>query len=325
MARHGDHRLDDGHVVAILGDVLNEGAVDLELVGGQPLEIAQGGVAGTEIIDGKADAKGFEIRHLADGVLGMAQHHGFGDLQIEAGRIHAGLRQHVVDPLDKVGGMELLGTDVDRDLRDMDTILFPQHILGTGFVEHPVADIDDEIALLGDGDKLGRGDQCAPRRLPADQRLDADDVAAIHQMLGLIVERQLLLVEGIAQLVVDVQAAIRLLLHGGVKEAASLATGRLGLIHGGIRLLEQIIHSLLPIRKQGDADAGTDVQHQPRIGVGRSNLGDEPLGNDVGLHLRLGRAGRQRRQQQDKLIPAEASQTIALTHQPLEPGRHLFQ
>ena len=69
MARHGDHGLDDGHVVAIARDVLDEGAVDLELVRRQPLEVAQGGVTGAEVIDGKADAKRLELAHLADGVF----------------------------------------------------------------------------------------------------------------------------------------------------------------------------------------------------------------------------------------------------------------
>ncbi|MNG99136.1 hypothetical protein D3C79_583000 [compost metagenome] len=144
-------------------------------------------------------------------------------------------------------------------------------------------------------------------------------------MLGLIVQRQLLVVEGAAQLVVDVQAAIRLQLHGGIEEAPGLAARRLGLIHGGVRLLEQIPRLLLPAGEQGDADAGPDVQHLTAVGIGGGNLADESLGDEIGLHLRLGRAGRQRRQQQHELVTAEPGQTIPLPHQPLEPAGHLLE
>ncbi len=90
----------------------------------------------------------------------------------------------------------------------------------------------------------------------------------LHHVLRLVVKGQLLLVEGAAQLVVDEQPAIRLQLHGGIEEASGLATGRLGLIHGGVRLLEQIVHPLLPAGEEGDADAGADMQHLARMVVG---------------------------------------------------------
>ena len=38
----GDDRAGDGRVVAVVRDVVDEGAIDLELLDGQPLEVAEG-------------------------------------------------------------------------------------------------------------------------------------------------------------------------------------------------------------------------------------------------------------------------------------------
>ncbi len=67
------------------------------------------------------------------------------------------------------------------------------------------------------------------------------------------------------------------------------------------------------------------MQHLPHIGIRSGNLGDKPFGNDIGLHLRLGRARRERWQQQHKLVTAEAGQTIPLSHQPFETGGDLLE
>lgn len=75
--------------------------------------------------------------------------------------------------------------------------------------------------------------------MPADQRLDTDDLPR-HHVLGLVVEGQLPIVEGTAQLVVNVQTPVGLQLHGGIEEAPGLAARRFRLIHGGVSLLEQI-------------------------------------------------------------------------------------
>ena len=255
----------------------------------------------------------------------MTEHHGLGDLQVQAGGIHAGGGQHIVNAIDEIVGMELLGTDVDRQLGHVDPVLLPGDILGTGLMQHPIADVDDEIRLLCDGDELRRRDQGPPRRLPADQRLHPDDVTPFDHVLGLIVEGQLLIVEGTAQLVVNEQAPISLQLHGGIEETPRLAARRLGLIHGGVGLLEQVPGFLLPAREQGDTDAGSDVQHLAAMTVRGSNLPDEPLRDEVGLHLRLGRADGEAGQQQHELVTTESGQTIPLSHQPLEAARHLLE
>lgn len=146
-----------------------------------------------------------------------------------------------------------------------------------------------------------------------------------HHMLGLVVESQLPIVEGTAQLVVNVQTPVGLQLHGGIEEAPGLAARRFRLIHGGVSLLEQIPRLLLPTGEEGDADTGADVQHLTSEIIGGGDLPDQPLRDEVGLHLRLGRADGERWQQQHELVAAETGQTIPLAHQPLETAGHLLE
>jgi hypothetical protein len=67
---HGDDRLGDGRVVAVGGDAAAERLVDLELVDRQALEIAQGRLAGAEIIDGELDAHLAELAQDLQRVVG---------------------------------------------------------------------------------------------------------------------------------------------------------------------------------------------------------------------------------------------------------------
>jgi len=51
------HRLHDGPVVGLLVEVLDEAAVDLERLDGQPLQVAQRRVPGAEVVDGQMHAQ----------------------------------------------------------------------------------------------------------------------------------------------------------------------------------------------------------------------------------------------------------------------------
>ena len=48
-------------------------------------------------------------------------------------------------------------------------------------------------------------------------------------------------------------------LHGGIEEANRISAGRLGLIHGEIRPLQQLLDRIGLVQEQGDADAGRTV------------------------------------------------------------------
>ena len=68
--RHGDHGAGYRQIVAAVRQVADEGAVDLEDVHRQFLEVGERGVAGAEIVNGEADTEGtqgFEQRDESKG------------------------------------------------------------------------------------------------------------------------------------------------------------------------------------------------------------------------------------------------------------------
>ena len=53
ISPHADHRADDGRRIRIGSDVAHEGAVDLQGVDREALQVTQARIAGTEVVDGK--------------------------------------------------------------------------------------------------------------------------------------------------------------------------------------------------------------------------------------------------------------------------------
>ncbi len=62
VAELGDHAYE--RAVAAAGQLLDEGAVDLDLVDGEVLQVGERGVAGAEVVDRHADAEAAQALHL---------------------------------------------------------------------------------------------------------------------------------------------------------------------------------------------------------------------------------------------------------------------
>ena len=91
---------------------------------------------------------------------------------------------------------QLPGGEVDRH-RECETRAVPGRRLRAGGVEHPVSDLDDQLAVLGAGEEA-RGQQLVDRAVlgavgkPAHERLAADRAAAAERQDRLVGEHQLL-------------------------------------------------------------------------------------------------------------------------------------
>ena len=191
-------RLDDGLVLLAMYQGLDEASVELHLVGGQVAQIGQGRVAGAKVVDGEQDTELLQLVHPGNALAAVFQHHGFGHLQQQAGGGNAGIAQYVLHLLHEALGMELAGADVDREVRDLEPLVEPEAVLGAGGFHYPVADLQNEAGLLGDGDELPRRHHGAIAALPAQQGLDAGEAAVVDPVLGLVVQQQLMVAQGIA-------------------------------------------------------------------------------------------------------------------------------
>ena len=76
-------------IVQVVRQAVDEGFVDFQHVQRQAFEVAERGVAGTEIVDGQLQAECLEIMKDLQGLLGAVHDEAFGDLQLQALRVEA--------------------------------------------------------------------------------------------------------------------------------------------------------------------------------------------------------------------------------------------
>ena len=94
--RERDDRCGNGAAVFIDVAAGDEGAVDLDPVDGKARDVAHVGEAGTEVVDGKADAEFADALHDLKRLFGVDHEQVFGDLQFQLFRLQsAGLQGHV--------------------------------------------------------------------------------------------------------------------------------------------------------------------------------------------------------------------------------------
>ena len=161
-----DDGLDDLPVLGVGLNPLDEGTVDLERVEGELTQVAQGRVAGAEVIDSDLDSHGTEAVEHLDGKIRVAHDRTLGDLQLEAVRVHTGPAQASFDLCDEAGLDELFAGEIDADDQGLSVreAVFP--VASGDRLRRDTSDGHDQPVLFGDREELV-GEENAPLgRLP---------------------------------------------------------------------------------------------------------------------------------------------------------------
>ena len=126
-----------------------------------------------------------------------------------------------------------------------------QHVLGEGA---------DQAGVLGDRHEDVRRDEAVVRVVPAGQRLDADDRAGLQVGLGLVLDEELLALDGPPQLGGEREPPRAVVVDGRVVplDAGGAA---LGGVHRHVGPLQEGGRVGAVVGRDGHADAGADVEH----------------------------------------------------------------
>ena len=310
---------DDGPVFGAGVDLPHEGLVDLELVEGETLEVGEAGIAGAEVVDGDRDAQRLELIELPGDLLDVAHHHALGELEGQQAGGDVVAAQGRGDAVDEVGAAELQRRDIDRHRHQRQAGSAPGGELGAHRVEHPLAEAEDQAALLGDGYEAPRQQQAQLRVLPAHQGLGAHQ-AAVGGHQRLVVKHQLVAIEGAAQGVFEGQALAAHRVHARGEELDAVAARLLGPVHGHVGPVEEDLGVPPVVGVDRHADAGGQAElaaGQPEGFVeGRQQA--RGAGTQPGPVVALG-------DQHDELVAAVAQHALAGAQHRLEAPRDLDQ
>jgi hypothetical protein len=219
--------------------------------------------------------------------------------------------------LDELRVLQLPCRDVHRHL-DVAAVGRPQaRAVQARLHQHPAPDRHDQPGLFRERDEVERQHLAVLRMLPAEQRLVADDLDVLQVDDRLVVERELLSLDGPAEIGEPPRALERRVIERSVEECIVELRLRLRAVHRRIRLLQHCVR----IEAERDPDAGVHTKVASFDLDRLCHARNEPL-RDACRDIRLRDAGEHDRE----LVAAEPRSGVAGPDQrldaPTEHGEH---
>ena len=217
-------------------------------------------------------------------------------------------RRDVVDQraVEQVGGRQV-GGDPPRAIEAE-----PGPGLADRHGQHAAAELAHELGVLDGGQEGAGGQQPALGVAPAHERLDAHELAGRQVGDRLVVQRQLVVAQGVAHLAGQLEAIAAVVVAlGGVDPVPGAPA--LGLVHRDVGVAQQGARVLGVLGEDGDADARADVQRDPGERVGAPERRAQPGGRH------RGRLGVGVLDQHAELVAAQAGDDVAGAHRRAQP------
>src|SRR5690625_38188 len=186
QVRQTDHGPNETVVAYRLAAFVEDTVVDLEQMHWQRLEITVRRSAGTEIVNGKANAVGRQRVDEAGNGLEMLENHVLLHFQHQLRWCESCRRQNRQQTRSKTRIAQLIPGQIDRQERQGITLLLPAENLRAGRLQYPVAKAEHQPGLLGDDHEVAGQQHPVATVVPAQQRFAADDLTAIDGDDGLI-------------------------------------------------------------------------------------------------------------------------------------------
>src|SRR5207302_6552379 len=150
---------------------------------------------------------------------------------------------------------ELYCGDVDRYGHRPQARIQPGSGLPACFVQHPLADRQKEASVFGDGHELRRRDEASIEMQPAYERLGAGNRSFLKIYLWLVMQHKLMPLQGSAQAAFQGLPLDGPDVHVLSEELIIVAPIFLGLVHGGVRTLDQGLRILTVLGVGADTNA----------------------------------------------------------------------
>ena len=306
----------EGRLVRSVGHAGDERAVDLEDVDRELAEVAERGVAGPEVVDREPHAEGLEAAQGRHRRVGVLDQDALGDLEDEAGRVEPGLGQDRRDLGDEAGLGDLAAGHVDAHReRPARRRGVPRARLAAGLAAAPTARAAT-ISPVSSATGMNSIGATTPalRMSPAQERLDADDLARRQVHDRLVEHDELVALEGPLEVALEREPGERGRVHARLEDLDAVLAVALGHVHRDVGVAQQLVGRLVARRQHRDPDAGVDEELLAALRERRLERGQQPLG-DHGRRRRRGRVLDQDRE----LVAAHPGERVAVAERATQP------
>ena len=256
-------RTDDGLVAPVVQHAAHEGAVDLEEIGGQVLEIEKRGGVASEIVQCELAAAFAQAMDQALGVAEIDHCGGFRHFEAEARAFHAIVIEHVADHAEE----GFVGNGLAREVDEIHRIVVGlRRQVGHHGFQHPAVE-DGRLSVTLEGrQQLGRSFDHAIA-LPADQHFVVRLAAARRRLDQLAIGQELVGVQRLGKIGRPAhfrfQTAesdlVRLVQHD------ASAPLRLGAVARHVSLDHEVAGRGRGLGDRGDAGAGAKGEAPPLV------------------------------------------------------------
>src|SRR5579863_3308947 len=243
--READDGARERHAGVVARQPFDEAAVDLEKIHVQLGQQTEGRISRAEIVQRNPNSRGAQLPQLPAGAVDVLQQRGLGDLQIDAetARIARPILDQIEHEIDEVPSTKLYRRDVDRDAYRAQPDPPPSVAVLQGALHHPFADRNDQSGRLQHGQEARGEHQAVFGMVPSQKRFEGFDVTADNVDLRLVVDLELLLVDRLAQPVLEhhpfgnftahLELVVQVLFAGFLR----VLERRLGLLYQGAAVL----------------------------------------------------------------------------------------
>ena len=186
---------------------------------------------------------------------GILHQRRLGDLELERRRRDAVRAERVAHLIEKAALLQLAQRQVQRHAARRRHRALPRAVVGADAVQHPIAELQDEIRFLGERHEVRRKHEAALGQVPAQQRFDAFDAPRRDAVLRLVVQAQLVALERAAQLALQHQPLDGLRIHVARVVLEAVAAGFLRLVQRRVGVANQVDDVVAVARVDRDTHA----------------------------------------------------------------------
>ncbi len=250
--------------------------------------------------------------------IGILHQNGLRHFQFQQMRRQCGTAQRTCNTFHKIGLLELHGRYVDGH-GDRVTRALPVRRLTHCFVQHPVADLDNQPGFFCQRNEYTRRHLAQFVIGPADQGLCAAQFTRRQTDLRLVMQPEPTQLQRLTQRMFHLHPGQDVGIHLGLIKAEAAPSLLLDLVHRSVGALDQRIQRTPILREQRYADAGPDREaHFIHLERQRQRIQNATGGN-------LGTPFVHAVQKQGKFIPTESAKRVHITQALLDALGHFNQ